>query len=113
MALEQFTWHARNIARGEETQRLRENDYGDGYSQVTGDGINAVTEAWPLTFAGRLAYVDPIRKFLRRHRGGKAFAWTPPAGELGLFCYKTAIGWEPKGGDFYVLTVTFTTTFHP
>ena len=113
MALEAFTWPARNIASGEETQRLRENALGDGYNQVTGDGINSEVDSWPLTFTARLATINEIRKFLKRHRGGKGFAWTPPAGELGVFRYTSSIGFKPLGRDLYTLTVTFETSFHP
>lgn len=113
MALEQFTWDARNIATGEESQRLRSTGYGDGYAQVTGDGINSDTQTWPLTFTGRLARLQPIRDFLKRHRGGKGFAWAPPAGELGIYNYTEATTWKPLGNGLYTLTVTFKTCFHP
>lgn len=113
MALEQFIWHARNIATGEESQRLRTVAYSDGYSQVSGDGINSDMQTWPLTFTGRLERLQPIRDFLKRHRRGKGFAWTPPAGELGVYHYIDATTWQPLGKGVYTLTVTFKTCFHP
>lgn len=113
MALEEFTWHARLNATGEEKQRLRINDYGDGYSQVIGDGINSDTESWPLTFTGRQAYITPILAFLKRHRRGRAFAWTPPLGELGLYRYTSSIARQPLGKNLYSVTVTFETAFNP
>lgn len=113
MALEKFTWSGRLGAAGEEKQRLRTNDYGDGYAQVIGDGINSDTESWPLTFTGQLAYIQPIRDFLKRHKRGRPFAWTPPAGELGLYRYTSSVTRQPLGKALYSLTVTFETAFHP
>lgn len=113
MALEKFTWHARLGSAGEEKQRLRTNDYGDGYTQVIGDGINSDTESWPLTFTGREAYINPIRDFLARHKRGKAFAWQPPLGALGLFRYTSSITRQPLGKGLYIITVTFETAFNP
>ncbi|MNJ51529.1 Phage minor tail protein [compost metagenome] len=53
-----------------------------------------------------------MQAFLDRHKGTKAFLWTPPLGELGL--YKCA-GYQPinRGGRIYALAATFTQTFHP
>lgn len=43
--------------------------------------------------------------FLDRHAGAKAFLWTTPLGELGLFTRKNPAP-TPMGGGVFKLTVT-------
>lgn len=111
MALETFTWSPRLGASGTEDERVRSAQFGDGFAQVVGDGINAVTHRWPLTFTGSEDYVREIRDFLRRHGKTKAFLWTPPLGELGLYMRSEMV--LTGNGRVYSLAVTFETAYHP
>jgi len=112
MALETFTWQIEKGAEGEVSQRTRTKQFGDGYSQTVSDGINNKTQSWPFSHTGSAARIKEIMAFLDRHKGTRAFLWTPPLGELGL--YKCS-GYKPahKGGNVYTLTGTFEQTFHP
>ncbi|MCQ4257479.1 phage tail protein [Stutzerimonas stutzeri] len=111
MAIEQFTWSARIGGVGTFDDRTRKAQLGDGYAQMVGDGINSESQSWALSFSGTREYVLPIRDFLRRHGKAKAFAWTPPLGELGL--YRRSEFTLTGLGRVYTLAVTFEQAFHP
>ncbi|WP_053183678.1 phage tail protein [Pseudomonas thivervalensis] len=112
MAIERFTWATEKGAAGDVKQRVRTKEFGDGYSQTVSDGINNEQQSWPVTYTGSSALIQEIVDFLRRHKGAKAFLWTPPLGELGLY---KCNGYQPthRGGNVYTLSATFEQTFHP
>jgi phage-related protein len=112
MAIERFTWQTEKGATGDIKQRVRSKQFGDGYSQSVSDGINNKTQSWPISHTGNAARIKEVIAFLDRHQGAKAFLWTPPLGELGLY---KCTGYQPanKGGSVYTLTATFEQTFHP
>ncbi|MBU6957201.1 phage tail protein [Pseudomonas sp. CVAP len=112
MALETFTWQIEKGAAGEIKQRVRTKQFGDGYGQTVSDGINNKMQSWPISHTGTAVRIKEIMAFLDRHQGAKAFLWTPPLGELGLY---KCNGYQPihKGGAAYTLTATFEQTFHP
>ena len=60
------------------SQRVQRAQFGDGYSQVLTDGLNAEQETWdcrtiPLTFAE----INSLESFLLEQKG-QPIAWTPP-----------------------------------
>ena len=62
----------------ERSQRVQRAQFGDGYSQVLTDGLNAEQETWqcqtpPLTYAE----VNSIESFLLEQKG-QAISWIPP-----------------------------------
>ena len=64
--------------------RVLAAQFGDGYQQMAGDGINNELEKWALNFSNRpKAQVDAIRAFLVARAGVESFYWTPP-GETAL-----------------------------
>ncbi|WP_434681373.1 phage tail protein [Pseudomonas sp. R1-18] len=112
MAVETFTWCPSKGTSSTPSYRTRSSQFGDGYEQVVGDGINNKQDSWPLSFTESRDEALLIKSFLDRHGGYKAFFWTPPLGELGLY-RATAPSVTPIGGGVYTLTSTFTQTFHP
>lgn len=111
MAIQIFGFPARVNAAGDTRFRIRKAQFGDGYTQVSGDGINPVIRSWDLTFIGKYDYITPIIVFLETHQGVKSFQWTPPTNVPGLYrCegYKSVA----MGGENYTLTATFTEAFH-
>lgn len=112
MALETFKWKIEKGAEGDVAQRVRTQQFGDGYGQSVSDGINNEQQSWPISHTGSAARIKEIIDFLRRHKGAKAFLWTPPLGQLGLY---KCNGFKPihRGGSAYSLTATFEQTFHP
>lgn len=86
--------------------------FGDGYKQETGDGINTETQSWPLSFVGRKDEILPIRDFFRRQRGFMPFYWTPPDGERALFkC--AGFNYVPDVGGNASLTATLELYYTP
>jgi phage-related protein len=112
MATETFTWRAVNTAAGQVTLRTLSAQFGDGYSQAAGDGLNNKVQSWPLQFAGRQAEILAIQDFLDRHKGYKSFYWTPPLGVQGLYRVPEYSPVADKGG-IYTLSATFVQSFAP
>lgn len=112
MAIEVFSWCPRVNAEADTTFRTRKAKFGDGYEQVSGDGLNPRSQQWTLNFTGNEAYILEIKAFLDRHGGTKSFQWKPPLEDLGLYRsedYKpTALG----AGKFN-LEATFIQAFRP
>ncbi|MCU6375031.1 phage tail protein [Morganella morganii] len=110
--IEVFTWSPRLNPQSDISFRLRKAKFGDGYEQVCGDGINPRSQKWSLNFTGTESYILPIRDFIDRHGGIRAFQWTPPLENTGLYrCDDQKI--TPLGGDNYSLSLTFTQAFKP
>ncbi|QHA85536.1 phage tail protein [Serratia rhizosphaerae] len=110
MTIKTFSYPARVNAVGDTRFRIRKAQFGDGYEQVAGDGINPIRRSWDLSFVGKYDYIAPIIAFLEDHYGVKSFQWTPPNNILGLYRCE---GYKPvaMGGDNYSLTATFTEAF--
>lgn len=117
MAIETFSYPARINPTGDHSFRVREVQFGDGYKQSVGDGLNAELQNWPVTFVGNWQRIAEIRNFFKRHAGYKAFKWTTPNFELGLYNCKTfqvtALGKNSRGESMYQLAATFETAFRP
>ncbi|MDD8160574.1 phage tail protein, partial [Escherichia coli] len=67
MAIETFTWCPRLNAEADINFRVRKAQFGDGYQQVSGDGINPRSQKWTLQFTGTETYIGAIKDFLDRH----------------------------------------------
>jgi phage-related protein len=78
MAVETFSWCPKVASQVDTSFRTRKAQFGDGYAQVAGDGINPVTPQWSVSFTGDEAYIQAIKNFLNRHAGWKSFIWKPP-----------------------------------
>ena len=65
-----------------------------------------------LSFVGTEDYIRPIKQFLDRHAGTRAFQLTPPLEEVGLYgCERSKP--VPLGGEIYSLSATFIQAFKP
>jgi len=109
MAIETFTWRTQiqNQPQGAYTQRVREAGFGDGYKQVSGDGLNPESQSWPLTFTGREQDMLPIHTFMRNHVV-KSFIWTPPNGVPGLYrADKESVKAAPVSRNVSTINATF------
>ncbi|MFF0976162.1 phage tail protein, partial [Proteus mirabilis] len=67
--MEEFKWRTQiqDSPSGEFKHRIKEVEFGDGYKQVAGDGINPESQTWPFAYMGLKDEVMPIFKFIRRH----------------------------------------------
>ena len=50
MAVETFSWCPKVASQVDTSFRTRKAQFGDGYTQVAGDGINPVTPQWSVSF---------------------------------------------------------------
>lgn len=107
MAVETFTYDPLTEPMGTKTFRVLEAKFGDGYAQNAADGLNNSMESWPLSFQGYDTEILPIKNFLDRHGGWKAFKWTPPLSEEGFYKAKSYTLTAGKGFNNYILNVTF------
>lgn len=80
--------------------------FGDGYEQISSDGINNKQDSYNITVHAHNQDVIDIIDFFDRHAGRKAFFWTPPLGKLGLFTCADASP-TPQGGGLYTISGTF------
>ncbi|UBM23292.1 phage tail protein [Pseudomonas sp. p1(2021b)] len=112
MAIETFRWPTERGETPDIRYRVREARFGDGFRQTVGDGPNNKEDSYPITVTGRRARIHQVMDFLDRHSGSKAFLWTTPLGDLGLF---TCVDPKPTplGGDQFRVTATFQRAFHP
>lgn len=72
-----FTWRPLVETPGGVRFRVLKAQFGDGYSQTVGDGINNRTQSWNLTFRGSHEFIREIMAFLDEHGGALRFLWTP------------------------------------
>jgi phage-related protein len=84
----------------------------DYFKAQFGDGPNNKEQSFPITYTGPKSTVQQIMEFLDRHGGAKAFKWTTPLGEVGLYTCEKAVP-TPLGGGQFKLTATFDQAFLP
>lgn len=80
--MEVFTWCPLNQMEEEPTFSVGSIQFGDGYKQEFGQGINNVSFSYNAEFLGKPEDMEPIIQFILRHQGYKPFKWTP-AGKTG------------------------------
>ncbi|TEA79840.1 phage tail protein [Allopusillimonas ginsengisoli] len=101
-----FTWCPLVDPQGQIKFRSLDAQFGDGFKQSVGDGINTRVQAWPLSFKGKASYIAPIKQFLDDHEGFIPFQWTPPLGTPMLFEVKEYNLTKHRAGR-YTLTAMF------
>jgi phage-related protein len=96
-----------------EKPRVLTAQFGDGYQQRLGDGINIAPEEWQLTFSARTAAErDTILAFLSARNGVESFDWTSPAGTVGKFvCPEWS--YVPNKAVANTVTALFRQVFEP
>lgn len=113
MTIDTFTWRTQGTPEGSFLHRVRWAQFGDGYQQVAGDGINPERQSWPLTFQGTEPDMLPLLTFISQHTV-KACLWTPPYGIQGLYRVTAdSIKITPLGGNTLSISFTFEQAFQP
>ena len=89
MAIDQGRWPLQIQGGGsnEYQNRVRSVSFGDGYQQITPEGINSEHIVVPIVYVGPKATALAVRDFLRSHVG-KGFSIAPPNLPLGLYTVK-------------------------
>lgn len=81
-----FTYTA-SFGISEQSQpRVRQVQFGDGYSQRLVYGLNTDPKIWQLKFENRDdTEANNITAFFEARNGAEAFDWTPPRGNAGKY----------------------------
>jgi len=83
--------------------RVRKAQFGDGYQQRTGDGINTLGRVWMVRVEGYQAEIEAVDAFLANEAGVTSFDWTPPSGAAGKWLCSS---WSVTPEDFAKWTLT-------
>ncbi len=93
------------------TARILEAQFGDGYSQRAGDGLNSVEDAFSLVWnALSEAEADTITDFFEARGGWEAFDWTPP-GEVAARKFRCGEWTRDWDGAMRRVTANFAEVF--
>lgn len=106
-----FTWTPTYSVNKSVTPRIRVTDFGDGYTQRTGDGLNTQRQLWGVEFIKDSTSIDAIETFLETTEGYASFDWTPPGQSTALKFRYTDYNREPMGPLADRLTATFRQEF--
>lgn len=110
MAIETFKWRVESNVDSKIDYRVTEVQFGDGYAQISSDGINTKNEQYVIRVHALRKEAKLIMDFFDRHKGAKSFFWTTPLGSLGLFTCKDPTP-RDQGGGLYSITGTFVKVF--
>ncbi|STW98446.1 phage tail protein [Kluyvera ascorbata] len=115
MAINTFIWPVQVSGQPavEYTRTVRKAQFGDGYQQVSEDGINSESIKFSYSYRGPLETALAIRDFCREHCT-RAFIFTPPHGEKGLYRVAAdSIKLQPNGKTQATISATFEQAFAP
>jgi len=74
-----FTYNPSKSFSSSSKPRVITSQFGDGYSQRVGQGINRIVKEWSLVFKSRsLTDANAIETFFVARSGVEGFLWTPP-----------------------------------
>lgn len=113
MAVETFIWPVQVASQPETdyTRTIKKVQFGDGYTQVSEDGINSEQIKFSYSYRGPLDTALAIRDFCRRHCVN-AFIFTPPHSDKGLYRVAAdSIKLVPNGKTQATITATFEQSF--
>lgn len=119
MGNEVFDFKTKGGSTGTVSFRTRTAQFGDGYAQIVGDGLNGRGQSWNVTLLGPTGTAicgagdyDAAKAFIDRHAGFKSFLWTPPGEAQARFICNS---YSPNslGGGVFTLSAKFTQVFFP
>ncbi|WP_406850549.1 phage tail protein [Candidatus Arsenophonus nilaparvatae] len=111
--MDEFRWRTQiqDSPTGEYRHRVKEVEFGDGYKQVSAEGINPESQSWPFSYLGKKADVMPIFDFIRQHTI-KSFIWMTPFGVKGVYRVKAdSIKMTPVARDVMKISARFEEAF--
>lgn len=113
MAYQTFTWCPLLDPTGQFRFRVLSAQFGDGYAQEVGDGINNKITSWPLEFMGLRSEMSQIIDFFDDHFGYLPFEWTPPMGSSPRLFVVREYTMQASGANIYRVVATFEERFAP
>lgn len=115
MAIEKFPWSVQAASQPTLKSKdvIRKAQFGDGYAQVTGSGLNDEQLTFSYSFTGKPDKGLLIYAFLRRHKT-KSFSFQPPFGELTLWRVEAdSLQKVVKNKTVMIISATFEQAFAP
>lgn len=111
--VDKFKWRTMGNPKCTDSSNINEVRFGDGYTQLSSNGINNNSETWELTYTGEKEEIAKVRAFLNSHIIN-SFKWVNPFGEEKLYrVVNQSIESEFVGGKVVSLTFQFTQSFAP
>lgn len=108
-----FTWIPLVAPQGAIKLRVKKAQFGDGYRQVVGDGINTKIQSWPFSWIGTDAQMLAIMDFLDAHEGTQSFYFQPPGSAVPLYFKCDSYALVPLDGNVSTVSATFEQDFKP
>lgn len=100
-------------SKNTDSSSINEAGFGDGYVQLSSNGINNTSETWDLTYTGHINEIKEVRDFLNSHII-KSFKWKNPYGEEKLYrVVNKSIESEFVGGAVVLLSFKFIQSYSP
>jgi phage-related protein len=91
-----------------QTPRVKSIQFGNGYKQITGDGLNSNLEKWDLTFMLNDTDKQTVEDFFSVTGGYNYFNWTSPeTGATQKQYIVTTWSIQPIGVQTYSITCSF------
>lgn len=115
---ETFNWPVNVGASGEVTHKILKNEFGDGYTQAFGLGINSRSASYNVSVTGfvdgvRDPNIKPIIDFLDARKGYESFYWTAPDGKTGLYRVESYSPTNDSQNGKTTVSWTMQETFQP
>ena len=108
-----FIWRTMGTPKCTDSQNINEARFGDGYTQLSSNGINNNSETWELTYIGEKEEIVKVRTFLNSHII-HSFKWINPYGEEKLYrVVNKSIESEFVGGKVVSLSFQFVQSYAP
>jgi len=98
-----FNYKVDSGAQKTTSPKVRKAQFGDGYMQRVGDGINNINIAWDVSFTADAATIAAIVSFLTTAAGVDSFDWTSPDGVAGKYVCES---WSKPFPSKKVQTIT-------
>lgn len=113
MEIDEFDWCVRVGVTEELTVSTVQAQFGDGYKQVAGTGVNGEHESWPVSCSGNKTEMAKVRAFLKAHVTASCW-WVNPWGERKRYRVKAdSIRTTFVNGNFVEIAFTFEQAFVP
>lgn len=111
MLIDTFQWQTQASPTGNFAHNVRSAQFGDGYKQISSNGLNQAVQQWQLAYTGHPAVTQSMLTFLNQHVI-LAFFWTPPNGKKALFRVRSdSISVTPLARNVEALSFSFEQAF--
>lgn len=108
-----FDFQVETKPTGQINFQVKKAQFGDGYAQKVGNGLNNKFSTWNITVDNDYEYIELVKDFLDDHKGYMSFLWTPPNQATALRFTCASYGEVPHVGTQSRLTAVFEQVYFP